>query len=384
MCANFVYLKPRIKQISKNLQFPLECIMSCNTNLSSQQEDSFSFDTEKFSLLKQRIERSTKICLLSHTAPDGDAVGSVCGLCDALRSAYPEKDVQMILPNAIPRIVADLPLAKEVLIHHNGTTNQEAERVLLDADLICCLDFQSPKRVGNLLAPILTKSKAPKILIDHHLYPEENFFELSFSFPGMSSTAELVYHCLQGMGLASAITPNCAQSLLCGIITDTGCFSYQSESPRVFCVVADLLSCGANKTLLIDQIFHRNTTGQVKLRGYVLDRKLQLIPEIGAAYFVLEREELESFGVSDSDTEGFVNEPLAIEGIYYSFYIRRRETYLKISLRSSGDRPVNDIATKLFGGGGHKNAAGAEYPNPDEAEKVAQMILEEIRNRKKI
>ncbi|MDY6122078.1 MAG: bifunctional oligoribonuclease/PAP phosphatase NrnA [Porphyromonas sp.] len=341
------------------------------------------FEADRYEQLSRFLHSASDICLLGHVNPDGDAVGSVTGFCSALRSAFPGKNIRMVVPNEIPRIVAELPLADEIISYRlpNGSLDKRAEDAILQANLICCLDFQSPKRLGPFLSPFLIQAQAPKVLIDHHLDPMPDFFALSLSYPPLSSTAELVYHTLIGMGMQAHVTADVAQSLLCGIITDTGCFAYQTKETSVFHVAADLIERGADKEQLMDRIYHRNTVGQIKLRGYVLSEKLHIYPEIGAAYFSLSKEEMSRFGVIDSETEGLVNEALSIDGINYSFYIRRRNSELKISLRSTGAHSVNDVASKLFNGGGHTNAAGAEYPDPNGVEEVARMILDEIRNR---
>ncbi|MFC4665326.1 DHH family phosphoesterase [Falsiporphyromonas endometrii] len=342
--------------------------------------EALPFDADRYSDLRTKVEAANKICVLGHIGPDGDAVGSCTGFVGTLRNAYPDKEINIILPNPAPRILDGLYLIDEIYIYdQNHTINVDAEKLILDADLIFCLDFQSPERVGQKLSTVLIDSKAPKILIDHHLYPNLDFFCLSFSFPGSSSTAELVFNLIHAVGWQKYITPEIAKSILCGIITDTGCFSYQSEKSTVFEVAGRLLDYGADKEALIHEIYHRNTMSQVKLKGYVMGEKLTFVPEIGLAYFILTKEEMVRFGVKDDETEGFVNEPLNIEGIHYSFFIRQRDNLLKISFRSQGDYPVNEVATKLFGGGGHKNAAGAEYHDVSNPEIPAKMIIDEFK-----
>lgn len=342
--------------------------------------EALPFSKEKYVQLREAVENAGKICLLGHIGPDGDAVGSCTAFAGVLKNAYPDKDINIILPNSAPRILDHLYLIDKIYYYQEGfKINTFVENMLKQSDLIFCMDFQSPERVGQKLSPLLIEAKAPKILIDHHLYPNEDFFSLTFSYTKSSSTAELVFHLIHAVGWERHITPMIAKSMLCGIITDTGCFSYQSETATVFEVTGRLLNYGADKEGLIHDIYHRNTMGQIKLRGYVMGEKLKFVPELGLAYFILTNEEMARFGVRDDETEGFVNEPLSIEGIHYSFFIRQRENLLKISFRSQGDYPVNEIATKLFGGGGHKNAAGAEYHDISDPEAPARMIVDEIR-----
>ena len=136
---------------------------------------------------------------------------------------------------------------------------------------------------------------------------------------------------------------------------------YSHLSPELFVTTSDLLAVGADYPHVIDRLSYHNPEVQIRLQGYVLDQKLELYPELRAACITLTQEELRRFGASKGDTEGLVNIPLTIEGIDCCCFIREDKTQIKLSFRSTGDFPVNRIASEGFGGGGHLNAAGAEH-----------------------
>ena len=96
----------------------------------------------------------------------------------------------------------------------------------------------------------------------------------------------------------------------------------------------------------------------MKLTGYVLSNKLTLLPEFRTVYITLNTDELKQFNIKTGDTEGLVNYGLSIEGIRLSVFMYDRKEEIKLSFRSLGNFPANEIARKYFEGGGHRNAAG--------------------------
>ena len=227
----------------------------------------------------------------------------------------------------------------------------------------------------------MRESGARRILIDHHLDPEEGCSPC-FSYPEASATCELIYLLTQALGWAEHITAETATLLLVGIITDTGRFMYSHLSPELFETTSALLALGADYPLIIDRLSYHNPEAQIRLQGYVLDQRMELYPELGAACLTLTQEELQRFGATKGDTEGLVNIPLSIEGIHCSCFIREDKTQIKLSFRSTGDFPVNELASLAFGGGGHLNAAGAEYQgNIEDAKNIYLCQLEELQRK---
>lgn len=319
----------------------------------------YQWSSDLVASLHEALAESKRIVILPHTAPDGDAVGSILGWKLILEHACPEAEVTAISPDRIEDYLRWMPHLEELLCFAD-----EPERCLerlAEADLICHLDHNTITRLRHApLIEAVRASGARRLLIDHHLDPDPDF-DYCISLPNASATCELIYQLSLSLGYREAITPEAATLLLTGIITDTGRFMYSHLCPELFETASGLLALGADYAQIIDRLNYHNPEQQLRLQGYVLDRKLELYPELRAAVLTLSQQELQQYGASKGDTEGLVNLPLSIEGIDCSCFIREDRTQIKLSLRSTGDFPVNELAQEAFGGGGHRNAAGAEY-----------------------
>lgn len=325
-------------------------------------------EREQVIALYEMLERAEHIVLVSHTAPDGDSIGSSLGLAAILKKRN-LGHITVVVPDAIPHYLRQIPGADTIIVHE--TQPSEAERVILEADLILCMDFNAPHRVASL-QNTLENAPAKKVLIDHHLYPAD-IFALRFSYPPLSSTSELVLRLSKAMGIDDSLTQDAATAIMTGILTDTGVFSYSSSDPELFILVADLLKKGADKDRIIREIFQENSEQKMRMQGYVLYEKMILLRDIKAAYFTLTKEELDRFQTLPGDTDGLVNLPLDISGIETSCFLREDKNQIKLSFRSIGDYPVNKLAEN-FGGGGHKNAAGGEFQG--KLEEATKKLLE--------
>lgn len=318
-----------------------------------------TFPQQDIRQLLDLLQHKQRIVVFPHTAPDGDAIGSVVGWTRTLARVYPDKHFAIISPDRIERYLQGIPHVEDLLIFPEHEA--EALRLIAEADLICHLDHN---QVSRLRYPVLVEavrsSEAERLLIDHHLYPEEGFV-LSFSYPEYSSTCELVYCILRDMGYAEYISPSIATALVTGIVTDTGRFMYSCFDPKLYQHFSELLALGADYHYVIDQLSYHGTLAELRLKGYMLHEKLEVYPELGAAIMTLSQEEIQARQITKGDTEGLVNIPLSVEGIDCVCFIREDRTQIKLSLRSTGDFPVNEIAMRAFGGGGHLNAAGGEH-----------------------
>jgi len=308
--------------------------------------------------------------------PDGDAVGSSLALAHVLGTLG--KDVHCIIPDSASALLMQLPEAKELV---DACRHPDFARTLLcDADLIFCLDFNEPKRVDRL-ADALLASKAPKVMIDHHENPSA-FATVVISHPEMAATCYLLFRVLCRLELLPYVDATAATLLLAGILTDTGGFAYNCSDPELFEVVAELLRHGAAKDRLYKLLFNTVSENALRLNAYAMDRKLEVFREAGAALITLSRAELNRYHYCKGDTESLVNKPLAIPGVVYSCFMREEDRYVKVSMRSTGDFPVNEICSAHFGGGGHLNAAGGEFHGSlEEAAGVFRSLMAE--NKKK-
>ena len=321
--------------------------------------DKFSWTNEELSALRSLILDHHKIVIFPHTAPDGDALGCTLAWSGILRQVHPSASVYVISPDVVEDYLSWLPHLDELQIY--STDPKHCLQLISEADLIFHLDHNQCSRLRHPDLVMATQaSQAARVLIDHHLDPEPGC-DLVFSYPEASATCELIHSIICAFGWREYITPELATLLLTGLITDTGRFMYSHLSPHLFRTTSDLLELKADYPCIIDRLSYHNPERQIRLQGYVLDQKLELFPELRAACITLSQEELQRFGASKGDTETLVNIPLSIEGIDCSCFIREDKTQIKLSFRSTGDLPVNRLASEGFGGGGHLNAAGAEF-----------------------
>lgn len=312
-------------------------------------------DKAQIAELSRLIAANTRFVITTHISPDGDAIGSSLALYNLLNGLG--KNVKVITPDLFPEAMNILPGAKDIVIY--SRYDKFAIRLLKEAQVIFCLDYNAIKRV-DLVGNHLLESDAVKVMIDHHLHPEK-FPNVVISHPEISSTSALLYKVICGLGLSRMIDKAIGSCIFAGMMTDTGNFSYNSNSPELYEIVAHLVEVGVDKDFLYTKIVNTSSLSKLKITAYAIDQKLILFPEHKAALITLTREELNRFNYKKGDTESLVNIPLKLEEIIYSFFLREEEKYIKVSSRSKGDFPVNEICKSYFNGGGHRNAAGGEF-----------------------
>ncbi len=315
------------------------------------------------------------ILLLTHTNPDGDAIGSLLGLYHYfVQHGF---ITYAITPNNFPSFLKWLPGAAEIV--QFSEEKARAAELIEKADVIFNLDFNDTERLGKM-KELIVRSNAVKILIDHHPDPKK-FNHIEISDTSVSSTAELIYLLLTQMNSGPFLSREVAESLYTGIMTDTGCFNYNSSFAQTFRVTADLLEKGIDNEKIFDRVYNNFSEDRMRLLGYALNKKMVVLQEYYTAYIWLTRKELEQFNYSLGDTEGFVNMPLSIEGIRFSALFIEKTGHVKISFRSKGSFPANLFAEKHFHGGGHRNASGGEYPDTmDEVRKRFEALLTEYKD----
>lgn len=304
---------------------------------------------------KQFFEQSRKVVIVTHFKPDADALGSSLGLAGFLKKKG--HTVNVITPSDYPDFLNWMPGNNEVLIFHKDKP-KAAEDLINASDAIFCLDFSSLKRI-NEIGDMVARSSAKKVLIDHHLEPE-NFAEFVQWDDKAASTAELVYRLIKELGEEKLVDANIANCLYAGLMTDTGGFRHPNTTIDVFRVAAALVEHGADPAKVSKLVYDTNTLERLRLMGFVLSERLQVLPQYRTAYITLSAEDLKKFASQTGDTEGLVNYGLSIRGIRLSVLISDRKENIKLSFRSLGDFSVNEFSRKHFEGGGHKNAAGGQ------------------------
>ena len=304
------------------------------------------------------FELTNNIVICTHVNPDGDAIGSSLALKHYLERKG--KQAIVVVPNIFPDFLKWLPGADSILIY---TKQQEQVKAVVDAaDLVIVCDLNQPNRLAGLEETIMA-SKAPRILIDHHLDPDTNFCQEIVSHPEMCAAAEVICHMLSGWGELDSISFEEATCLYCAMMCDTGAFSFNSNRPIIYEYISRLLAHGIDKDEIYRNVFWTASEGRLRLQGYLLYVNMKVLHDRNAAIITLTNEERRRFKVKNGDTEGIVNIPLQMLGTKLSIFINEDTEHpgtMKLSLRSVGDFPCDQMASRFFGGGGHKNASGGK------------------------
>lgn len=308
------------------------------------------------SLKEMLAQPRLRIVILSHTNPDGDAVGSSLAWAEVLRARGHE--VTCVVPNKYPYFLDWMPGIEEVVVFKTDTEGR-AVKAITEADVLFCLDFNAVSRLEILSETIQGNTTARRVLIDHHLQPDEGF-DIVFSHPESSSTCFLVYCLVEAMYGTGAITRRMGELLYVGMMTDTGNFAFSHLTPELFRAVAVLLEKGISIPEIHNSVYNAYTEGRARLFGYAINRKMALIEDGTVAYMSLLESEMRRFQFQQGDSEGFVNYALTIKKVKMSAMFLAHRKFIRISLRSRGDVDVNLFARKYFNGGGHKNAAGGK------------------------
>lgn len=301
--------------------------------------------------LRTLLSKPSKIVITTHQRPDGDAMGSSLGLYHFLSSLGNE--VTVIVPTEYPGYFSWMPGADKVMVY--PMTKAASDEKIMDADLICCLDFNTLPRIAPVDETVRASGK-PILLIDHHLMPDE--FEWMLHDVKACSTCELVYRFIHILNEQPAISMEMAQCLYTGILTDTGNFQNGATNQAAFRMVANLMDCGLNIQFVQEQLNQNGTESKLRFIGNSLLNRMIIRKDIGLGIIIVDRKDARTYNLQAGDTEGLVNYPLSIKEIQVAVLIKEEKDITKLSFRSKGLWDVNDFARTHFEGGGHKNAAG--------------------------
>ncbi len=324
---------------------------------------------ESIERLAQLLARSKTITIVSHHNPDGDAMGSSLGLAHVLRNTG--KQVTVIMPNTPAQYLQWMPGAQEVVVFE--ADKAQANAIIAKTDLLFCLDFNRPDRVRDLEGAIRSAKK--RVMIDHHQEPED-FADVAISDVKASSTAQLVHDVVVALGYADFIQEDAATCLYTGMVTDSGSFRYRNTTSHTMRVAAALMDKGVDIDVVHSSISDDNTVERLKLLGFTLDQRMDVREELSSVILWLGKEDLERFNYRPGDTEGIVNYGLSISGIRLSAFFMERADGIKLSLRSKGMLPVNELMKEHFEGGGHINAAGGQTKEsmPDAIQRFVSLL----------
>jgi phosphoesterase RecJ-like protein len=304
--------------------------------------------------IRDLIETAKRVVVLTHTNPDGDAIGSSLALAQALGKMG--LDAQVVIPDGLPDFLRWLPgIERSTTFAYK---KEKATEIIEGADIIFCLDFNDPKRINGVEA-LLQESKATKILIDHHQDPVQ-FTDIAISETWRGSVGEMIYLFIKEVLDGEIMDKEIATCLYVAIMTDTGNFNYASSYPEIFHIVGDLLKYEIDKDSIYSSVYDAFSEDRMRLQGYCMQEKMVVFPEYHAAYISLTDEELTKFNHRKGDTEGFVNIPFSVKGVRFTALFVEKKDRIKASFRSRGQFPVNQVASEHYHGGGHINAAGGD------------------------
>lgn len=291
--------------------------------------------------IAKQLNVAERFAVVCHVRPDGDALGSGLALCTALRNAG--KIVYMLCEDAPPERLC--------IFDSVGGVLQKLPCDKSKIDAFISVDCADSGRIG-CFAQQYTSFKGVTINIDHHV--SNTMFGKMNYVVDCTATCELMPEILEAAGFE--ITKEIADLLALGLLTDSGNFAHRDVSAKTFTVAAKLKEKGADIAKISYEMFSRQSKSRAILYGRVMNR-MRFALDDKLVFIVVTQQDFAETGTEKSQTEGFVDFPLSIDGIEVSIALMevKRGQY-KASLRSKRVN-VNAVAA-TFGGGGHLLASG--------------------------
>lgn len=312
----------------------------------------------------ETLRLARRVVITTHRNPDGDAVGSVC----ALRNALVERGiaVRILLPTPAPSNLLWIAGADDMEVF-------DAERhasVLASADTLVVLDVNALARFEPV-ASAMRDAPGRIICIDHHVHPE-TFAHVQCTDTDAPATCSMLFDIIGELNGGSAWSQAVAEPLYVGIMTDTGNFRFPRTTETTHRMIAALIGAGADPVRAYDEIFNRSTVQRLNMLGEALC-SLRTFYDGQVCVMVVTHADLLRHGCTSEDVDGFVQHTLAIAGVGMGIMIVELDNQVKLSFRSKGETYVRDLAAS-FGGGGHVYAAGARVVDVPLDDVVAQAI----------
>ena len=321
--------------------------------------------------IEAEIQAASYIVITAHKSADGDSIGSSLGLLHFIEKLG--KKAIVCHPDKAPDFLYWLDTTNILLMEDNP---EEVAIEFKKADLIFCLDYNAISRVGPEMQVLLDEATGKKIMIDHHLNPEE-FPAITLSETTASSTSQLIVDLIEHSGHLDLLDEKIGTPLYLGILTDTGSFRFNSVKPRTHEVLAKILAAGVEHHLIHEKLNDNNTESRLRLQGYAMSEKLEVLCDYNVAIISLSKEELAKYNYKKGDTDSLANLVLSIKGMKAAIVFTERDGIMKISFRSKGlENPVNLLAKEHFNGGGHANASGgmSDLSVTETLEKLKELI----------
>lgn len=333
--------------------------------------------------LESMLEAASRISVVTHTRPDGDAVGSSCAMAAWLLGQG--KDVRVLFPNSFPGflgfVVRETCAANVMYCDADPVSARER---IASSDMVICLDLSGFDRAEGM-QEALQASPASKVLVDHHIGPQEQDFDLVFSETQISSASELLFWILLrtgGVGGDPARLPMpVLRALLTGMTTDTNNFA-NSVFPSTFGMASMMLAAGVDRDGILSELYNRCRENRLRMVGHLLKDRMRILPS-GTAYMVVRASELEEYDIREGEMEGIVNMPLTLDKVRMSILLREDDGHFRVSIRSKRGTSAFRLAGRYFHGGGHEQASGgrlyipADIADASQAEAFIERITDE-------
>jgi len=314
------------------------------------------------------LAAADRVLIASHENPDGDAIGSMSAAALALRAAG--KQVRLYLHS-------DSPLPHEYGFLNMDGLERSIEPGSNEGWTLLALDCGNESRLGPDHEQ-LRAGFAQVIDVDHH-HDNSRFGDVNYVDGHASSTAEILARICDGLGIE--LTPQIAEALYVGLVTDTGRFQYRTTSPAALRLAARLVEAGADVHKVFELVFETLPLGKMQLLGRVLEH-MQSYEGGRLLVSYVTRDDLALVEGDEATTEGLIDNLRAVDGVQVAALIREQVphpdgtiTPNRVSLRSRGSIDVSQIARKSQGGG-HKQAAG--FSHPGSIEEIREFIVDEV------
>jgi len=308
------------------------------------------------------LTREDHFLITTHIRPDGDSLASVLVLAQLLKVLG--KDHRIVLDDPIPVKYRFLPGIETILQYQPG-------QPLMRHDACIVVDSSTLNRIGSLCGPV--QNSRMVINIDHH-HSNEHFGHLNWVNGDESSTVEMVYAVLTRLDIP--LTQELATLVYAGIVCDTGCFRFPNTTARSLEICGGMIRKGVSPKFIADKMFYQKNPDTLRALAHALaSMELHFNDTVGCIH--IRKEDLDS--LSEADTEGFVDYLQLVPGTKVNFFMREESPdRYRVSLRSKNNIPIDEVA-RVFGGGGHAQAAGCTIEGS--MTDVRNRILEVLRQR---
>ena len=313
--------------------------------------------------LHSLIEQHHRCILTTHVNPDGDGLGSELALARYLQKQG--KEVAIINHSVIPENFRWMDSANQII----KFVPERDRELILNANMIFIVDTNQPDRLRSL-EPFVKQSKAIKIVIDHHLEPHA-FGDHYLIDDDATSTGEIIYRLIT-TSHRELLDKDIAQWLYTAIMTDTGSFRYPRTDPEIHHIAAHLLEFDISPIEVYANVYEGWSQGRMRLLGEVLD-SMKTAHDGKLAYVVCTQKMFKETNTNEVETDNFTTYPMSVKGVVIGILFNELQRGVKISFRSKGNIPINQLA-KEFGGNGHLNAAGARIYDATLDDVVAAVI----------